>query len=502
MDKKEKVILFGASKMGEAAYVLLKDNYDIVYFCDNDKNKWKKNFCGVEIISPESLKQDDLKNIEIIITSMYYKEIGKQLESIGIQDFKVFNFNFKSKEEVKYCDEKYKEFKYIIDNSYSNNKKCIKNLHLMNDNFYNKRFIEFVNENFPKDEHKFIIIKSIDYELKYIDNVYKYCNVEVLYLEYFETKLYYYVKNSERVFIHYLYDYICEFICKYGIEKSIDLNWMVWGGDLYEYINFQLYDEKTKEIVKYKYDKNIFLKDYYEKDNGKYRIEAMKRINNIMTVCEEEYNILKKNFEIKAKNQYFFYPNPIKYEDIKINLNRQYNLKSKFKYVILLGNSGDPSNNHLDILHQLKKFNDENFCIICPLSYGDENYISKIIDIGTELFGSKFIPLTDFLNSHEYYYILEQVDIVIMNQRRQQAVSSILALIYLGKKIYMKDFNPFGLFLNAINIVTFSIDLFNQSSWEEIFNYSSSMSNINKVNLMDHFNEKNCLKRWKYIFEY
>ncbi|MCS4460698.1 hypothetical protein JTS90_04985 [Clostridium botulinum] len=42
MNKKEKVILFGASKMGEAAYVLLKYNYDIVYFCDNDKINGEK----------------------------------------------------------------------------------------------------------------------------------------------------------------------------------------------------------------------------------------------------------------------------------------------------------------------------------------------------------------------------------------------------------------------------------------------------------------------------
>ncbi|MBO0583150.1 hypothetical protein EXQ44_15140 [Clostridium botulinum] len=450
----------------------------------------EKNFCGIDIISPKKLEKDEFKNIQVIITNMYYKEIGMQLETIGIKNYQVFNFKFKSKEEARYCDGRYREFKYIIDNLYSNDKKYIKNLHLMYDNFYNKRFIEFVNENFPQNEHKFIIIKPVDYELKYIDNVDKYDNVEILYLEYFEFKLYYHVKSSEKVFIHYLYDYICEFIYKYDIEKDVELNWIVWGGDLYEYIKFELYDEKTKEAVKYKYDKNIFLKNYYGKENGKHRIEAIKKIGNIMTVCEEEYNILEKNFKIKAKNQYFFYPNPVKYENIKINLNKQCNLKNKFKYAILLGNSGDPSNNHIDILYELKKFNDKNFCIICPLSYGDENYISIIIDIGTKLFGSKFIPLRDFLNPREYCYILEQVDVVIMNHRRQQAVSNILALIYLGKKIYMKNLNPFSMFLNDINIATFSIDLFKQSSWEEIFNYSSNISNMNKVKLIDYFNEK------------
>ncbi|MCS4448396.1 hypothetical protein JTS91_05110 [Clostridium botulinum] len=66
----------------------------------------------------------------------------------------------------------------------------------------------------------------------------------------------------------------------------------------------------------------------------------------------------------------------------------------------------------------------------------------------------------------------------------------------------MKNLNPFSMFLNDINIATFSIDLFKQSSWEEIFNYSSNISNMNKVKLIDYFNEKNCIERWKYIFEY
>ncbi|UUN83211.1 hypothetical protein K8O62_002782 [Clostridium botulinum] len=52
---KEKVVIFGASKLGEIAYGLLKDKYDIRFFCDNDNNKWNNKFCGINIISPEEL---------------------------------------------------------------------------------------------------------------------------------------------------------------------------------------------------------------------------------------------------------------------------------------------------------------------------------------------------------------------------------------------------------------------------------------------------------------
>lgn len=40
----EKAILFGASGMGKTAYEKLKDEYNIVYYTDNDQKKWEKNY--------------------------------------------------------------------------------------------------------------------------------------------------------------------------------------------------------------------------------------------------------------------------------------------------------------------------------------------------------------------------------------------------------------------------------------------------------------------------
>lgn len=80
----DKIILFGASKLGEKAYDILKNEYVIIYFCDNDKNKWGNKFCGVEVINPQMLgKYSDVK---VIIASMYYKEIYAQLTQNNIKN--------------------------------------------------------------------------------------------------------------------------------------------------------------------------------------------------------------------------------------------------------------------------------------------------------------------------------------------------------------------------------------------------------------------------------
>ena len=93
---------------------------------------------------------------------------------------------------------------------------------------------------------------------------------------------------------------------------------------------------------------------------------------------------------------------------------------------------------------RLSKMEEQNFKIICPLSYGPPIYIKKIIEKGKMLFGDRFIPLLDFLNPDKYFCILKQIDLAIMYHNRQQGMGNIQILVYLGKPICMK--NTSGLF--------------------------------------------------------
>lgn len=84
---KEKIVIFGASTRGKFVYEKLCDKYEISYFCDNDKKKQGGKFCGIEIISPEKLKSI---NYKIIVASMYYEQIAKQLKNMGISNFDIY----------------------------------------------------------------------------------------------------------------------------------------------------------------------------------------------------------------------------------------------------------------------------------------------------------------------------------------------------------------------------------------------------------------------------
>jgi len=72
--------------MGEEAFIFLRNKYNIIYFCDNDRNKWGSFFYGVEVISPSALEQMVYEKNKIIIASMYSLEIFIQLINMGIKN--------------------------------------------------------------------------------------------------------------------------------------------------------------------------------------------------------------------------------------------------------------------------------------------------------------------------------------------------------------------------------------------------------------------------------
>lgn len=83
------VVLFGASHLGQKALSILRDNENIKYFCDNDKQKWGKRIEGILIVSPNDLK--NIGNVKIIITSMYYEVIIEQLKCMGFDNIWIYN---------------------------------------------------------------------------------------------------------------------------------------------------------------------------------------------------------------------------------------------------------------------------------------------------------------------------------------------------------------------------------------------------------------------------
>lgn len=85
----ENIIIFGASRYGEIACHVLKRDYNIKAFADNDSAKWNGMFCGIKVISPEEITIND----KVIIASQYYYSIGLQLFKMKIRNVKKFIYH-------------------------------------------------------------------------------------------------------------------------------------------------------------------------------------------------------------------------------------------------------------------------------------------------------------------------------------------------------------------------------------------------------------------------
>lgn len=60
------------------------------FTCDNNSDRWGKEFCGLEIKSPETLL-DLPSDCGVFICNIYYNEISQQLRKMGVRNIEFFN---------------------------------------------------------------------------------------------------------------------------------------------------------------------------------------------------------------------------------------------------------------------------------------------------------------------------------------------------------------------------------------------------------------------------
>lgn len=167
--------------------------------------------------------------------------------------------------------------------------------------------------------------------------------------------------------------------------------------------------------------------------------------------ANDEYELLKRLYPtFRAKHVYGLF-------DQNFDLARNMTMKSTYNYPyrILLGNSADPTNNHIDVMDYVDEvFLKSEIELFTALSYGDKNSKKWVIDYGKKKFGEHFHPIVTFMDRQVYLDFLNSMDVVIMFHNRQQAVGNIMTALVLGKPVFMKSTNAVYKMLKKIGITT------------------------------------------------
>jgi hypothetical protein len=84
------VILFGTGKGSLIVKSALKNDVNIICYCDNDKSKWNRVYNGKEVIDPNKILS--IKFDFVVIASQFNEPIYRQLIRCGIIDDKILQF--------------------------------------------------------------------------------------------------------------------------------------------------------------------------------------------------------------------------------------------------------------------------------------------------------------------------------------------------------------------------------------------------------------------------
>ena len=222
----------------------------------------------------------------------------------------------------------------------------------------------------------------------------------------------------------------------------------------------------------------------------KLRCFIIPRFKYISTVIDSEYERIKPIYNITAAYKLCKYPRdkPCVKEQAK---------EKKSNYInIQAGHAGFELTNTTETLNILKKFKDENIRIFSPLSYGNKNYINDVIKTGKEIFGQKFIPLTNQMSGDKYEKLLSYMDIYIHNSTGQMGLGNIDINMALMNKVYLNDkgvvYNDYV--MQGYNVSRVS-DINNQS-FDVFSHYDTEDAKNNKKLSDDLLNDSNFIKIW------
>lgn len=287
------------------------------------------------------------------------------------------------------------------------------------------------------------------------------------------------------------------------IKKFPDVKvyWMCWSYELYEpHLIPNFYEAFSANYLKRKNFFSKILKDPLKKSVYKilnisgirkdYKIILRHQYSLIHYFCSPFYSdfLFLQKFVPQNKIKYL----PVAYlslNNIMPDLDKFYTLGNK----IMIGHAASADGNHYEILCKLNTIN-PGYPVFLPLSYGDKQY-AKLIKMEAQ---KKFINpevLEKKLDPDNYYQKLTEVGWAIINVKVQQAVGNIIALVWMGSKVFLdkntstyKDFLSWG--INVFNIQEHlnKYELANKLNPEQI--------NNNKKLILEKFNEETISKGW------
>jgi dTDP-N-acetylfucosamine:lipid II N-acetylfucosaminyltransferase len=270
------------------------------------------------------------------------------------------------------------------------------------------------------------------------------------------------LNNGEfnQVVINY-FDYPAAELVSRLHNKNVAIIWVIWGADLYSLPHFwnRVYDPFAANfcgVSRMNHWRKMFrlwkrrlrhgMKDY------KFLYGAMKKVTHGATLVEQDVAYLRRFFNRHAKQI------PLSFSGIEDFVYASTSTENQKDNTIQIGNSGDPTNNHVEMLKLIGSLQVENRIFI-PVAYGTKGYIDLLPPIAQSLFhNDQVVFQMEYMDKQRYFELLSTTGFAVMGHTRQQAFANIVALLYFGAKVFLRNRNPLLETFRSWGLIVFSVE--------------------------------------------
>lgn len=374
-------------------------------------------------------------------------------------------------------------------------------LHIVPDDKFIDCAIELFDST-PVKNRYVCLVDNIPYSFRYVKNI---TRVECLKTEEADS-----LWNDESIdmFCFHTLDY-SKYQYVLSIPKTKKVLWLSWGYDLYaqcqecppvlkvpcfkpltrRYLEYKSWKTYIKEWLYFALHIGSSIKKIYTSKQAESRAirlqrQILKRVDYISTVLPVEYDMLRKNTEIRAQYFPFQYSSRRKTQDVpQLSPNAD---------AILMGNSATTTNNHLDILSILEERGVTN-AIQMPISYGDKYYADYL----KQMVASSKLNInviSNFIEKEEYTSFLTHCKALVLGCVRQQALGNVIMMLSQGGKVFLYEDSIDYKYLKSAGFIVFTIenDLTNENINTPL---TKQEITVNRKNIADLWSYENVLMR-------
>ncbi len=341
-------------------------------------------------------------------------------------------------------------------------------LHVLPNDKFSAPFVELIRRRFNENGHVFVFYggyKQDVFALPPGKNVIHLKNSsEFLILDLL-------LRRSRKIFFHGLFSrQAIEFLSKRPRQLA-KAHWIIWGGDLYGDLSRKPEDEA------------FLLKQ-----------SVVRHLKAIVTVTPGDFDTARKLYDFKGLHFSALYRNPLKLE----HLRQKTKVLDNALPLVHINNSADQST--LGMLNILARFRGK-IRVRTVVSYGDLTAKDPILEAGTRLFGSDFLPLIDYVTPEEYGALMAEADVLIMNQPRQQGLGNLYGFLYLGTKVYVRsDTTTWAHLIQKEFVVSDTLEM-GGASLQELTHLAEDHRTQNQQNAAILFDDEYISSHWQKMFE-